>query len=270
MNSLIYSVAGLGTLIVPVLGKLLFALIVFLIGKFFVKKLVALLEKSKGLEKLDGAVRTFTLSSVKMGLYVLLIITIIGILGVPMASVITVLASAGVAVGLALQGALSNLAGGIMLLVFKPFKLGDYVDAAGVSGVVKEVTLFYTVIMTLDNRRITVPNGSLMNTNVVDYSAEDLRRVDLTFSCAKGESPARIQEIMQEVMAGNDKILDAPAAPFARLSGGTNESMEFTVRAWCNNDDYWDIYFDLTQKITEALGAAGVKAPAFRVVSAEK
>ena len=249
---------------------LVFAAIVFVVGKFLIGKFLGLLEKSKAMSKLEGEVRTFTLSFVKIAMYVLLLICVIGILGVPMASVVTVLASAGVAIGLALQGALSNLAGGIMLMVFKPFKLGDYVDAAGVSGVVKEVTLFYTVIMTLDNKRITVPNGSLMNTNVVDYSSAELRRVDLTFSCAKSEAPARIQEIMQQVMADNEKVLSQPDAPFARLSGGTNEAMEFTVRAWCKNEDYWTVYFDLTQKITEALAAAGVKAPSVRVVSESK
>jgi small conductance mechanosensitive channel len=171
-----------------------------------------------------------------------------------------------VAIGLALQGALSNLAGGIMLLVFKPFQLGDFVEAAGVSGVVKEVTLFYTVILTVDNKRVTVPNGSLMNANVTDYSSEEFRRVDLTFACAKSESPARVQELMQQVMAGNEKVLSQPAAPFARLSGGTNEAMEFTVRAWCKSADYWDVYFDLTQKITETLGGAGIQAPAARIV----
>lgn len=117
-----------------------------------------------------------------------------------MASVVAVLASAGVAVGLALQGALSNLAGGIMLMIFKPFRLGDYVSAAGVEGVVKEVTLFYTVLLTVDNKRITVPNGSLMNANVTDFSSEEFRRVDLSFSCAKSEVPSKIQDIMMAVM----------------------------------------------------------------------
>lgn len=270
MSTLSIYLNGVAALIVPLVGKLVFALIVWLVGKWAIGKIVGLLEKSKGFARLEGTVQTFVLSFARIGLFVLLVISIIGILGVETSSIVAVLASAGVTVGLALQGALSNLAGGIMLLIFKPFKLGDYVDAAGVSGTVKEVTLFYTVIITVDNKHITVPNGSLMNANVVNYSTEDLRRVDLTFSCAKGEAPSRIQELMQEVMAGNSKILDAPAAPFARLSGGTNESMEFTVRAWCHNSDYWDVYFDLTQKITEALGAAGVKAPAFRVVSEEK
>ena len=270
MSTLSFYLPGIATLIVPLVGKLVFALIVWLVGKWAIGKIVGLLEKSKGFSHLEGTVQTFTLSFARIGLYVLLVISIIGILGVETSSIVAVLASAGVTVGLALQGALSNLAGGIMLLIFKPFKLGDYVDAAGVSGTVKEVTLFYTVIITVDNKHITVPNGTLMNANVVNYSTEDLRRVDLTFSCAKGESPARIQALMQEVMAGNDKILDEPNPPFARLSGGTNESMEFTVRAWCRNDDYWDIYFDLTQRITETLAEAGVKAPAFRVVSEGK
>ena len=270
MSSSSLYLSGIAALIVPLVGKLVFALIVWLVGKWAIGKIVGLLEKSKGFARLEGTVQTFTLSFARIGLFVLLVISIIGILGVETSSIVAVLASAGGTVGLALQGALSNLAGGIMLLIFKPFKLGDYVDAAGDSGVVKEVTLFYTVIMTLDNKRITVPNGSLMNTNVVDYSSAELRRVDLTFSCAKSEAPARIQEIMQQVMADNEKVLSQPDAPFARLSGGTNEAMEFTVRAWCKNEDYWTVYFDLTQKITEALAAAGVKAPSVRVVSESK
>jgi small conductance mechanosensitive channel len=270
MANLAIGAAGIGALLFPIIGKIIFAIVVYFVGKAVINFILKLLKKSPFINKLDGAVRTFTLSFVKIGLFVLLVISIIGILGVDTASIITVLASAGVTIGLALQGALANLAGGIMLLVFKPFKLGDYVDAAGVSGVVQEVTLFYTVINTLDNKRITVPNGSLMNTNVVDYSTEEFRRVDLTFACAKGEAPAKVQEIMLSVMNANDKVLSAPAEPFARLSGGTNESMEFTVRAWCKNADYWTVYFDLTQGITEALGAAGVKAPAVRVMTESK
>ena len=251
-------------------SKLILALLIFVIGKSVIASIVKLAEKNSLFAKADPSVKSFTLSFIKGGLYVLLVISVIGVLGVPMASIITALASAGVAVGLALQGALSNLAGGIMLMIFRPFKVGDYVDAAGQSGVVKEITMFYTVIMSLDNKRITVPNGSLMNANVVDYSAEEFRRVDLTFACAKSEAPARITEIMQKCMAANEKVLSEPAAPFARLSGGTNEAMEFTVRAWCKNADYWDVYFDLTQSITEALGAAGVAAPAVRVITETK
>lgn len=267
-NTLVMATAGIGTLLLPLISKILFALVVYAVGKWLIKKVVALMEKSKKFAEMDGAVQTFARSAVKLGLFALLFISIIGILGVETSSIVAAVASCGVAVGLALQGALSNLAGGIMLLIFKPFKLGDYVDAAGVSGTVTELTLFYTVLTTPDNKRITVPNGSLMNSNVVDYSSEELRRVDLSFSCAKGESPAKVQEIMLGIMEKHEKVLkEGDKAPFARLSGGTNDSMTFAARVWCANDDYWDVFYDLTQSITEALGAAGVQAPAFRVVS---
>jgi len=263
MEAFISSLMELAT---AVGGKIILALVVLIVGSALIKKVVKLVAKSKGLKKVEGTVQTFVVSFVRIGLYVILVISIIGILGVPMASVVAVLASAGVAVGLALQGALSNLAGGIMLMIFRPFRQGDYIEAAGVDGVVQEVTLFYTVLLSLDNKRITVPNGSLMNANVVNYSAEELRRVDLTFACAKSEAPAQIQALMMEAMKANGKVLSAPE-PFARLSGGTNEAMEFTVRAWCKGEDYWDVYFDLTQTITEAMGAKGVQAPAVRVVT---
>ena len=255
-------------IITAVAGKLLFALIAYFIGRAIVDAIVKAVGKLSAMEKVEPTARTFILSFVRIGLYIVLLVTIIGILGVPMASVVAVLASASVTVGLALQGALANLAGGLMLMFFKPFSVGDFVEAAGVAGVVKEVTMFYTTIMTTDNRRVTVPNGSLMTANVTNYSSQKLRRVDLTFACAKSEAPANIQSIMQGVMAKHDKVLKAPEAdaPFARLSGGTNEAMEFTVRAWCKSEDYWDVYFDLTQQITEALGAAGVQAPAVRIV----
>ena len=266
-NSIVMATAGIGALLMPLIGKIIFALIVYLVGKWLIGKAVNLMVKSKRFSELDGAVQTFARSAMKMGLFALLFVSIIGILGVETSSIVAAVASCGVAVGLALQGALSNLAGGIMLLIFKPFQLGDYVDAAGVSGVVTELTLFYTVITTVDNKRISVPTGSLMISNVVDFTSEELRRVDLSFSCAKSEDPRKVLEIMLGAMAKYEKIiLEGDKAPFARLSGGTNDSMQFAARAWCSNADYWDVYFDLTQSITEALGAAGVQAPAFRVV----
>ena len=199
-------------IITAVAGKLLFALIAYFIGRVIVDAIVKAVGKLSAMEKVEPTARTFILSFVRIGLYIVLLVTIIGILGVPMASVVAVLASAGVTVGLALQGALANLAGGLMLMFFKPFSVGDFVEAAGVAGVVKEVTMFYTTIMTTDNRRVTVPNGSLMNANVTNYSSQKLRRVDLTFACAKSEAPANIQNIMQGVMAKHDKVLKAPEA----------------------------------------------------------
>lgn len=267
MDAIINSLVNLGT---SVGSKILFALLVLIVGKIVISAVLKLLNKSKLFNKTDSSVKTFAISFVKIALYALLAISVIGILGVPMASIIAALASAGVAIGLALQGALSNLAGGIMLMIFKPFKVGDFVEGSGVSGIVKEITMFYTVILTLDNKRITVPNGNLMNANIVDYSTEELRRVDLEFSCAKSEDPAKVQSIMVKVMEANANVLAEPDKPFARVSGGTNEAMNFIVRAWCKNADYWTVYFDLTQGIIEALGEAGVQAPAVRVLTESK
>ena len=257
---------ALANLCTTVVGKVLLAIVVWFVGKFVVNKVMGLVGKIKVLDKIEPNTRTFVLSALKWLLYIVLVVSIVAILGVPMASVITVLGTAGAAIALSLQGSLSNLAGGIMLVIFRPFKVGDFVEASGVTGTVKEITLFYTVLNTVDNCRINVPNGALMNANIIDYSAEETRRVDLTFASAKSEDPQKIQTLMLEVMDGNEKVLKDPA-PFARLSGGTNEAMQFTARAWCKTADYWDVYFDLTQAITEKLGENGVQAPAVRVIS---
>ena len=257
---------ALSNLCTTVVGKVLLAIVVWFVGKFIVSKIMGLVGKIKVLEKVEPNTRTFVLSALKWLLYIVLVVSIVAILGVPMASVITVLGTAGAAIALSLQGSLSNLAGGIMLVIFRPFKVGDFVEASGVTGTVKEITLFYTVLNTVDNCRINVPNGALMNANIIDYSAEETRRVDLTFASAKSEDPQKIQSLMLEVMDQNEKVLKDPA-PFARISGGTNEAMQFTVRAWCKTADYWDVYFDLTQAITEKLGENGVQAPAVRVIS---
>ena len=257
---------ALTNLCTTVVGKVLLAIVVWFVGKFIVGKVMQLVGKIKVLDKIEPNTRTFVLSALKWLLYVILVVSIVAILGVPMASVITVLGTAGAAIALSLQGSLSNLAGGIMLVIFRPFKVGDFVEASGVTGTVKEITLFYTVLNTVDNCRINVPNGALMNANIVDYSAEATRRVDLSFASAKSEDPKKIQSLMLDVMEQNEKVLKDPA-PFARLSGGTNEAMQFTARAWCKTEDYWDVYFDLTQAITEKLGENGVQAPAVRVIS---
>ena len=248
-------------------SKILLALLIFIIGRIIIGKILKIIDKSSFTQKMEPTVKSFLHSFIKIGLYVILVISIINVLGVPMASVITVLASAGVAVGLALQGALTNLAGGILIMLLRPFKVGDYVASAGEEGVVKEITLFYTTLLTVDNRRVIIPNGTLMNANVTNFSAEETRRVDLVFSCGKGENVQKVQDLMIGVMKKNSLVLKNPA-PFAQLSGGTNEAMEFTVRAWAKTADYWDTYFQLTQQVTEALGEAGVKAPAVRIIQA--
>lgn len=262
LSKLLFSVTEYG-------AKLVIAVVVFFVGRFLINKLTKRIEAGKAIQKIDGTARTAMVSFIRIALFVVLLVIVVSIMGIPMASIIAILASAGVTIGLALQGALSNLAGGIMILVFKPFKVDDYVEANGVQGVVTDITLFYTKMLTLDNKRITVPNGTLMNANVIDYTAEDIRRVDLTFLTAKSEAPEKVQNIMLQAMASIEKVLSDPE-PFARVSGGTAESMEFTARGWCKTADYWDVYFDMTQKIVEALGAAGIEAPVVRIAEIKK
>lgn len=247
-------------------GRLLQALLVLLLGRLMIRSLLRLLDKSRLLTRAEGTVRSFTRSFIRIGLHLLLTVSIIGILGVPMASVITVLASAGVTVGLALQGALSNLAGGVMLMLFRPFRQGDYISAAGVEGTVREVTLFYTVLMTVDNKRITVPNGGLMNATITDSSSEALRRADLCFTCARGEAPARVQALLRETVLADARVLPQPEL-FARLTGVSDRALEFTVRAWCRSEDYWALYYDLTQRITETMAEHRIPSPAVRVTT---
>ena len=252
------------TLCTTVGKNIVLALLVFIIGKMIINKLLESAKKMPWLDKMDQSVKTFMLNMIKVVLYVVLVVSIINILGVPMASVVAVLASAGLAVGLALQGALSNLAGGIMIMIFRPFNVGDYVITSGVEGVVREINLFYTVLTTTDNKRITVPTGGLMGATVTNCSSEPLRRVDLVFSCGKGEDVHKVQDVMIDVMNKNEKVLNEPA-PFASVSGGTNEAMEFTVRAWCNGSDYWDVYFDVLEHCSKALNDNGIDDPEERI-----
>lgn len=246
-------------------GKsIIFALIVFIIGRIVISWLLKLFKKADFVKKIDPTVSSFLLSFIKICLYVLLIISVVSILGVPMTSIIALFTTASVAIGLALQGALSNLCGGLMLLLFRPFSVGDYIVSGDKEGVVKSISMVYTVLTTVDNKRVMLPNGALMASNIVNCSSEPTRRVDLDFSCAKGQDITKVKQLLLDVMDKNDKVLKDPK-PFAELSGGTNESMTFTIRAWTKSESYWDVYFELITAATETLGANGVEAPSMRI-----
>lgn len=246
--------------------KIAMALAVYLIGAFVIKKLMKAIPKGKLFSRMDPTGRSFALNFIKIALYVLLLISVISILGVPMASIIAVLASAGVAVGLALQGALGNLAGGIMLMFLRPFSVGHYINAAGTEGTVKSITMFYTILTSIDNKEITIPNGSLMNSNVVNFSSQELRRVDIEFSCGRDENMDKVLDILNTAISSNEKILKDPA-PLARLFGSTKDALTFITRSWVKAEDYWDVYFGLHYQVHSAFDAAGIKAPATRVVN---
>ncbi|MBR3403071.1 MAG: mechanosensitive ion channel family protein [Parasporobacterium sp.] len=242
-------------------GKILLAIVILIVGRLVIKWLLKFLDKGRFINKLEPTVRSFIRSFIKIGLHIILVISIIGVLGVPMASIVTVLASCGVAIGMALQGALSNLAGGIMLLVFKPFRVGDFIGATGADGTVKEVSLFYTVLNTVDNKQVTIPNGTLMGANVTNCSAEETRRVDLTFNIGAGNEIETVQKVIQDTIARNGDVLHAPAEPFAAPVEGVPGGMKYAVRVWAKGDKYWDVYNALMKDISTALGEAGIGGP---------
>ena len=241
-------------------GKIILAIIVFIVGRILINKIMGVVSKIKALSRIDPTAASFFRNAIRIGLYVILVVTIISIMGVPMASVVAVIASCGVAVGLALQGALGNLAGGIMLLIFRPFAVGDYISGAGEEGVVKEIGIFYTVLTTVDNKRVTIPNSALTGGNVTDVTAEATRRVDLTFNVAGSVPITEVQSVMLGVMEANTKIFKDPA-PFASPLCGIPGGLQYTVRAWCATADYWDVYFALMKDIPTALGENNIGGP---------
>ncbi len=254
---------------ISAVGTIILAAIVFGIGRVLVKKLLNHIGKSKTVKEMDPTVRSFFMNFLKISLNGLLAITIVSILGVPTASVIAVLAAIGVAIGSAMKGSLGNLAGGIMLLIFRPFKVGDYIVVAGEEGTVHGITLFYTVLIKPDKGRILIPNGSMMNSNIVNNSTEPLRRIDLIFTCARGENTAKMRQLILDTVCQNSQVLEKPE-PSAQLIKCTNESMEFRARAWTANEVYWDVYYDLTQSIAEAMDDAGVQPPVVRITTEDK
>ncbi|MDD6189225.1 MAG: mechanosensitive ion channel [Clostridiales bacterium] len=241
-------------------GKIIAAILVLIVGHLIIKYVTKLISKSKINSKVDITVKKFMDNFINIALYCILIISVIAILGIPMASIVAVLGSAGLAIGLALQGALSNIAGGIMLIIFKPFAAGDYVDAGGCSGTVDSIGLFYTVIMTVDNKRITIPNSNITSGKVVNYSCEDNRRVDIAFTVAYGSDMAKVKSVILDVINSNDKALKTPE-PFVRISNHLDSAVEISTRTWCRSADYWDVFFDITEGVNKAFEENGIQIP---------
>ena len=241
-------------------GKLIFALLVFFIGRYCIRKLISFLPKSRLCDKINPTVRPFAIKSIRFFLYFFLGISCIGILGIPMASLITLLASAGVAIGLALQGSLSNLAGGIMLLLFRPFQVHDYIKSGTEEGTVQEVTVFYTIILSPDNKKISIPNGNLMNSNIINYSSEAFRRVDLAFSVAREEDPERVEKALKAAIEGDSRIMHKPE-PFFGITEVKNDALNFSIRVWVENKKYWDVYNTLNKRVILAFYRDNITIP---------
>ena len=245
-------------------GKLILALAALVVGLLVIKLISKVVNKLMRRSKLDDVVKLIIQKAVKVVLYVILIVGIVEILGVPMSSVVALIASCGLAIGLAFQGALANLAGGFMILVFKPFKLGDYIESTGAEGFVRDISIFYTKIMTLDNKQILVPNGDLMSANVTNFTAAPQRRIDQDFKITNDIDQELVKKVLLGAAVGTKGVLTDPA-PFARLTAVDDDTYIFTVRAWCNTPDYWDVYFDLIESCSKSLAENGIDDPEERI-----
>lgn len=236
------------------------AFIVFLVGRLIINLLNKLVNKILSKRDIDASVKTFLGSLTNVCLTILLIISVVGALGVQTTSFAALLASAGVAIGMALSGNLSNFAGGLIILVFKPFKVGDFIEAQGVSGTVKEILIFHTILSTPDNRTIYIPNGALSSNTVTNFSKEDIRRVEWNFGVEYGQDYAKVQEVLSRVIAADKRILTNPA-PFIALGNLGASSVDIKVRVWMKASDYWDVYFDMNKVVYEEFNKENIGFP---------
>jgi small conductance mechanosensitive channel len=252
------SVSG-GLLGMWVMNFIVAAVIVF-VGRKLVKWLVSLLEKMMVKAGTDTILVNFIGSIVNAVLLLFVIVAALDQLGVDTTSLIALIGAAGLAVGLALQGSLQNFAAGVMLIVFRPFKLGDFIEAAGVLGVVEEISIFSTIMKTGDNRSIIVPNGQIYGGAITNYSAKATRRIDMVFGIGYDDDMLQAKKIMEDILAEHELVLDEPA-PAVAVAELADSSVNFNVRPWVNSGDYWGVRADLIEKIKLAFDEKGITIP---------
>ena len=242
-------------------GRILAALIIFIIGKLIVNWINRLFAKMLEKRKVDASIQSFLKSIVNITLLVLLFLAVIGKLGIELTSFAALLASAGVAIGMALSGNLSNFAGGVIILVFRPYKVGDYIEAStGASGTVTDIQIFHTVLTTPDNRIVFAPNGAMSGAVVTNYSRKDTRRVDFSFGVEYGTDFELAKSTIMEVISKDSRILKDPA-PFIELGALAESSVNITVRVWVNAADYWGVNFDMNKNVYATFNAKGISFP---------
>lgn len=236
------------------------ALVIFIVGRFVISLLNKLVRTMLNKREIDPSVRSFAGSLVNVVLTILLIISVVGALGVQTTSFAALLASAGVAIGMALSGNLSNFAGGLIILLLKPYKVGDYIESQGVSGSVKEIQIFHTVLNTPDNRVIYIPNGSLSSGVVTNYSFQVTRRVEWTFGVDYGTDFEKVRQTLEAVLSEDTRILADPK-PLIALNQLADSSVNFVVRVWVKSSDFWDVFFDINRRVYETFHAKGINFP---------
>lgn len=242
-------------------GKtILVAIIIYIVGRFVVSIINKLLSNALDRRNLDPSIKTFLKSFVNIMLTVLLIIAVVSALGINTTSFAALLASFGVAAGMALSGNLSNFAGGLIILLLKPFRVGDYIEAQGFAGTVSEILIFNTVLKTVDNKVIYLPNGALSSGSITNYSREGQRRVDFTVSVEYGQDVDKVKSVLLEIFAKDSRILTEPA-PFVALAAMSASSVDLTARVWVNAADYWAVFFETQETIYAEFNKRGISFP---------
>lgn len=240
--------------------KVIAALAIFIIGKIIAKAISTGVSNAMNKGGSDPILISFTTNMLYAALLAFVIIAALGQLGIQTTSFIAILGAAGLAVGLALQGSLANFAAGVLMIIFRPFKQGDFIEGAGVSGVIEEVHIFNTVMRTGDNKTIIIPNGSLMNGNIINYSTKPTRRLDLVIGIGYDDDIKKAKQVLEDLMASEERILKDPA-PTIGLLELADSSVNFAVRPWVNSADYWGVHFDLLERIKLRFDDEGISIP---------
>lgn len=240
--------------------KLVIGLIILSIGWKVIKKLIKIMNSLMEKKNVDQTLKNFLDTFVEVVLKILLVLIVMDIVGIKTTGIAALFASAGLAVGLALQGSLSNFAGGVIILLIRPFNVGNYIEGAGHAGKVEKISIFYTCLVTPDNKQILIPNGALANDSIVNYSSKDTRRVDIVFGASYDDDIFKVKRILTQVVDANELILKNPE-PFISINEHGASSINFVVRAWCKNTDYWTVYFDLLEKVMVRFNEENISIP---------
>ena len=240
--------------------KILMAIILWLVGLWVIKVLRKATGKVLDKGNYDASLKKFLLNLLNWSLKIVLIVVVLGTLGIETTSFAAILAAAGLAVGLALQGSLANFAGGVLIMIFKPMKIGDLIEAQGEIGVVKEIEIFTTRLIGLSNKEIIIPNGALSNGNIINYTTQGTRRVDLVIGVSYDADIKQTKDLLMSQLTNHPKVLKDPV-PTVSVLELADSSVNFAVRPWCNSEDYWAVYFEITENSKLALDAAGIEIP---------
>ena len=240
--------------------NLAIALAIFYVGRFVIKLIVRGIRKVLRSQEVDKTLETFVCNLVSIVLLVVVVIAAIGQLGIQTTSFIAIFGAAGLAVGLALQGSLSNFTAGVLIVLFRPYKVGDFIEAASIAGVVEQVQILTTVLRTGDNKQIIVPNGQIMDSIITNYSANDTRRVDMVVGVSYDDDLDKVRSTLQQLIDAEDRVLDEPACTIA-VSALADSSVNFVVRPWVKSSDYWGVMFDMTEAIKKRFDQEGISFP---------